>query len=177
MEAAGVIDGPKGPPSGGDLKSPVLWMTQAQALAEAAEAVLRKEPTFDEMPLMLREMCDGQYCAVGLMLVGYSLEVALKAMLLVTKGVDEYTADEQKLRHHKLAQLADFIPSLSTKDIAILDCLTEFVIWAGRYPDPGTGKEKYLEQIFELAEGHEIAARDIFGLANRVMSHTQAVVG
>lgn len=72
VEAAGVDDGPKGPPETGDLKSPVLWMAHAQALTEAAEVVRRKEPTFAHKPLILREMCDGQYCAVGLMPVGYS---------------------------------------------------------------------------------------------------------
>jgi len=152
-------------------------MAHAQALTEAAEVVRRKEPTFAHMPLILREMCDGQYCALGLMPVGYSLEVALKAMLPLKKGVDEYTAAERALRHHRLARLADFISDLSAKDIAILNCLTEFVIKAGRYPDPGMGRENDLERIFELAEGHEIAARGIFGLANRVMSQAQTVVG
>jgi hypothetical protein len=41
-------------PSSDELKSPVLWLTHAHALQNAAEIVLRGEPGFDTMPDLLR---------------------------------------------------------------------------------------------------------------------------
>lgn len=92
---------PEQPPTARDLKSPVLWLSQAHALSEAAVTVLRSEPNLNEMPVFTRGVCDSQYCAVGLMLVGYSLEVCLKAMLIIRNGIDAFAADERSFRHHR----------------------------------------------------------------------------
>ena len=110
------------------------------------------------------------------MLVGYSLEVCLKAMLIMREGVEYYAAEEKKHRHHRLVELAEFIPVLSEKDKAILQALTHFVMWAGRYPDPGSGREGDTEEVFTLSEDYEISGKDLFELAGRVMSHAQCVV-
>ncbi len=176
VKASGVRDGPDGRPGGNDLKSPILWMTHAHALSEAAATLVRAEPTFDSMPPITRGICDGQYCAVSLMLVGYSLEVSLKAMLLLKLGQAGYAEVESSFRHHKLTRLSEFIPALSEKDKAILECLTEFVIWAGRYPDPGANRLQDLEKIFGLSESHQIAGRDLFELSSRVMSYIQTII-
>jgi hypothetical protein len=168
---------PEQPPTSRDLKSPVLWLSQAHALSEAARIVLRSEPELDHMPVFTRGVCDSQYCAVGLMLVGYSLEVCLKAMLIIRNGIDAFTADEGKFKHHRLEELAAFIPDLSEKDQAILRVLTDFVMWAGRYPDPGSGRESKAEAIFTTSEKYRIAARDLFGLANRVMQRVTVEIG
>jgi hypothetical protein len=82
------------------LKSPVLWLTHAHALSEAAVIVLRANPNLDHLPLYLKGICDAQYCGVGLMLVGYSLEICLKGMLILKNGVTAYTAEESKFKHH-----------------------------------------------------------------------------
>lgn len=163
-------------PTSDDLKSPVLWMTQAHALAEAARIVIRSEPQLDHLPDGLKGVCDSQYCAVGLMLVGYSLEICLKAMLIMKAGVETYSKEEKQYCHHRLEKLADFIPGLSLKDKATLKVLTHFVTWAGRYPDPGSGRVENSEVIFTLAESHRITARDLFKLAARVMAHSEAVI-
>lgn len=173
--AGGEVDISKAP-TAEDLKSPVLWLTQAHALAEAARVVLQSEPGFESMPLPVRGMCDSQYCAVGLMLVGYSLEVCLKGMLILRKGVAAYLQDEKSHRHHDLVELADFIDWLNDKDKAILQALTHFTIWAGRYPDPGSRHLEDAEEIFTLAEHHQIAARDLLVLAGKVMAHASKVV-
>ena len=173
---AGYNVDPTKPPSGSDLKSPILWLCQAQALTEAATVVLRNTPSWERMPDTVKGVCDSQYCAVGLMLVGYSLEICLKAMLIISKGVSAYTADEKKYHHHRLQDLADFVPDLSAKDKAILRGLTHFVTWAGRYPDPGSGREDNAEEIFSLSEKHKVAAKDMFALAARVMNHSRQVV-
>ncbi|MFT3735012.1 MAG: hypothetical protein QM776_08310 [Rhodocyclaceae bacterium] len=159
------------PPTTEDLKSPLLWLSQAHALSEAAVTVLRADPKVEHLPLLTRGVCDSQYRAVGLMLVGYSLEMCLKGMLILEKGVQLYSAEEKSHKHHRLVELAELVPSLNEKDKAILQLLTEFVYWAGRYPDPGSGREDNLEAIFSVSERHQIAAKDLFGLASKVMQH------
>lgn len=176
QEMAGFHVALEQPPKSDDLKSPVLWLSHARAMSEAGLAVLMNEPKLDQMPELMKGVCDSQYCAVGLMLVGYSLEVCLKAMLIIKKGITKFTEDEKKHYHHKLEELADFVPNLSLKDKAILQILTHFVVWAGRYPDPGTGRQKKSEEIFILSEKFQISARDLFLLASCVMGHAKEVV-
>lgn len=158
-----------------DLKSPVLWLSHARAMSEAGVAVLMNEPKLDQMPELMKGVCDSQYCSVGLMLVGYSLEICLKAMLIMKKGITQFTEDERKHHHHKLEELADFVPNFSPKDKAILRLLTHFVVWAGRYPDPGFGRQDKAEEIFKLSEKFQISAHDLFLLTSRVMGHTKEV--
>lgn len=167
---AGIPIDPEAPPTAIDLKSPVLWLAQAHALSEAAVLLIRHEPDFRLMPHEIRGVCDSQYCAVALMLVGYSLEVCLKAMVILREGVEAYLAMEKDYKHHRLSKLATFIPDLSAKDHAVLDMLTQFVTWAGRYPDPGSGRVKSAEDIYRLSEAHQISGRDVFELSGRVMS-------
>lgn len=159
-----------------ELKNPILWMSQAHALSEAAAAVLSKDQKFEVMPPPVRSACDSQYCAVGLMLVGYSLEICLKSMIIIREGVDGYRKIEKKTKHHRLHDLANFIPDLSKKEIAILRGLTHFVYWAGRYPDPGSGKEGEAEEIFNISEKYKVSAHDLFKLTTKVMGHAQTVV-
>lgn len=144
-------------------------------MTEAAVILLRNEPNLSHLPYYLKGQCDSQYCAVALMLVGYSLEICLKGMLIIKKGIEAYTAEEKKHKHHQLQRLAEFIPDLSEKDKAILQVLSHFVSWAGRYPDPGSGREDNAEEIFEISEKHEVAAKDLFRLAARVMGHVKTV--
>jgi len=163
------------PPTSEDLKSPVLWLTQAHAMSEAARIVIQNQPQLTTLPAFVRGVCDCQYCAIGLMLVGYSLEICLKAMLIMKLGIKVYMSEEQKYRHHRLDQLSEFVPNLTAKDKVILNILTHFVIWAGRYPDPGSGREENVEEIFNLSEKHHVSAHDLFDLAARVMRHSQQV--
>ncbi|KZL39456.1 hypothetical protein VT47_09795 [Pseudomonas syringae pv. syringae] len=157
-------------------KNPILWMTQAQAMSDAAFAVLTSEQKFHTMPAPVRAICESQYCAIVLMLVGYSLEISLKAMLIVKNGVAGYTEIEKKTRHHRLDDLASFIPDLTKKDKAILRGLTHFVSWAGRYPDPGSGREDNVEQIFDLGEKHQVTGHDLFNLSARIMQHSKIII-
>lgn len=165
------------PPTSEDLKSPVLWLTQAYAMAETARIVILNEPELGHLPDFVKGVCDSQYCAVGLMLVGYSLEICLKAMLIIKKGISVYTAEEKKYKHHRLEQLAEFVPGLNSKDKAILRTLTHFVMWAGRYPDPGSGREDNTEEIFSLSEKYQVSANDLFKLSAQIMRHVQQVAG
>lgn len=169
------VDLEKGP-SSEDLKSPVLWLSHAHAMSEAARVLLQGNPNLEPMPESIRGVTHCQYHAVVLMLVGYSLEVCLKAMMIIKKGISTYQSEEKKHYHHSLEKLADFVPNLSEKDKAILKGLSHFVRWAGRYPDPGFGKENHAEEIFTLSEHHKISAKELFNVAARIMAHTNEVL-
>lgn len=164
-------------PSSDDLKSPVLWLAHAHAMSEAARILVQGVPNLEPMPEEIRGVSHCQYHAIALMLVGYSLEICLKAMLILKKGIAAYQAEEKKYYHHSLERLADFIPSLNEKDKAILKGLSHFVRWAGRYPDPGFGKERHVEEIFTLSEHHQISAKELFNFAARVMGYSREVLG
>ncbi len=163
-------------PESAQLKSPILWLAQAEALSQAAITLFKTEPEFETMPVLVRAICDRQYCAVGLMLVGYSLEIALKAMMIIEHGIDGYTAIEKKHRHHRLHDLANIVPNLDKKERAVLRGLTHFVYWAGRYPDPGTGKEEDTLDIYDLSERYQISAHLLFSVSAKVMSHAHLIV-
>lgn len=163
-------------PSSEDLKSPVLWLAHAHAMSEGARVLLQGAPDLNSMPESVRGVCHCQYHAIGLMLVGYSLEICLKAMIIIRKGVTGYQSEEKQHRHHSLEKLAEFIPDLSDKDNAILKGLSHFVRWAGRYPDPGFGKERFAKEIFLLSESHKICAKDLFVLASRVMAYVRCIL-
>lgn len=158
-------------PSSNDLKSPVLWLSQAHAINQAAINVVLNDIDLNAMPDLVQSVCHSQYYAVGLMLVGYSLECCLKAMIIMKKGIAVYTEEENKYKHHRLDKLADFVTDLSERDNAILKALTHYVYWAGRYPDPGSGREGDAEDIFTLSEKYEITAKDIFTLSAKIMSY------
>lgn len=109
------------------------------------------------------------------MLVGYSLEVCLKAILIIKLGIDEFLAREKQHFHHELGELSSFVPDLSDKDKAILKSLSHFVRWAGRYPDPGSKRIDSAVDVFELSEKHQITAEDLFRLAGRIMGYVREV--
>lgn len=163
------------PATADELKDPMIWLTHAEALTQSAILLVKSEPDFDALPAHVRTICDSQFCAIGLMLVGYSLEICLKAMLIMKNGIDEYIKTEGKQKHHDLAKLAEFIPNLSKKDKVILTLLTHFIYWAGRYPDPGIGKEHKAEEIFTLSEKYKITAKELFSVASKVMGHAQVI--
>jgi hypothetical protein len=162
-------------PGSEDLKNPLLWLTQAEAMSQAALVLIEAEPSFDNLPAEMRGICDSQYCAVALMLVGYSLEVCLKAMILVKAGVEAYSEAERKYLTHDLKKLATFFVDLDAKDLAILELLTHFIAWAGRYPDPGSRYIDKHDSVFELAEQNQISGHDLFKLVSKVMRGVSAL--
>ena len=159
-----------------DLKDPVLWLSHAHAMSEAARVILEGNPNIEVMPKTLRGVTHCQYHAVALMLVGYSLEICLKAMLIIKKGIAVYQTEEKQYFKHDLAELAEFVPELSVKDKAILTGLTHYVKWAGRYPDPGFSRLGHADEIFQLSERYQISAKDLFALAARVMNYSRVAI-
>ncbi|MNG04993.1 hypothetical protein D3C84_881630 [compost metagenome] len=98
-------------------------------------------------------------------------------MILIRLGSNEFTKQEQNHFHHKLEKLADFIPDLSEKDLAILKGLSHYIVWAGRYPDPGSKRINNAVDIFEISENYQISAKELFSLSARVMSHVKSIAG
>ena len=164
------------PPTHRDLKSPILWLSQAHALSEAAANVVRSDPNLDHFPIYTKGVCHSQYHAVALMLVGLSLETGLKAMMIIRDGIDLYIEDEKQRRHHRLHELAEFVPGLSNKDLGILEALTHFIYWAGKYPDPGSGRENVAVDVFEISERYEITAKDLFSLSARILNYAETLL-
>src|SRR5690606_8386947 len=160
-----------------DLKNPVLWLSHANALSEAAVCLVRNAPSFSSFPPEMRSICHSQYHAVALMLVGYSLEVCLKAMILLRLGADEFIRQEKKHFHHRWGERSKFVPDLGDNGQAILRGRSHFVVWAGRYPDPGSNRVNDAADVFEISEQHKICAKDLFQLSTKIMQHVQVVVG
>jgi len=137
--------------------------------------LIRAQPSWESMPVFVRGVCDCQFCAVALMLVGYSLETCLKAMLIITHGVGKYLEDEKRFQHHRLDELSNFIPLLSEKEKAILKALSHFTYWAGRCPDPGSKRTSDATEIFSISESFQSSGNDLFKLATKVMGHLQSM--
>lgn len=97
-------------------------------------------------------------------------------MLLFKLGSTQFLAEEKKHLHYDLNRLSDFIIELTEKDRAILICLSHFVRWAGRYPDPGARNLESAVDVFKISEQYEIAAKDLFELSSRVMKHTRLAI-
>ena len=164
------------PPTHRDLNSPILWLSQAHALSEAAVNVVKSDPNLDHFSIYTKGLCHSQYHAVALMLVGLSLETGLKAMMIIRDGIDAYIETEKRNRHHRLRDLAEFVPEISDKDLAILEALTHFIYWAGKYPDPGSGRENDAVDVFEISERYEITGKDLFSLSARILNHAETLL-
>lgn len=169
---------PEKPPTSENLKQPILWLSQSKALTVAAFEVINSEHKFEDYPPFLRGMIDSQFRAVGLMLIGYSLEVGLKGMIILREGTDVYLEREKKRQTftHDLKKIAGFIPALTKKDEAILSQFTHFLTWAGRYPDPGFNRINFADDIHKVSEQHEITMGDVVELADRVLKHVNVVL-
>lgn len=172
----GIDDRTTRDPSGNDLKTATLWATHAFALLEAGKAVLATEPDLSNLHIFTSGICHSQYHAVALMLIGLSVESQLKFVSIVVEGVEEYKSKEKSRRHHRLHELSEYIPDLSDKDKNILKLLTHFIYWAGKYPDPGQGRESEVAEIHDLSEKYEITAGNLFDLTGRISDSVEEIV-
>ncbi|RVU78439.1 hypothetical protein [Pantoea dispersa] len=152
----------EGRASSDELKNPVLWLSHARALSDAATIIIKTNNSYEHLQPLIRKMADRQFCSVGLMLVGLSIEVYIKGFYIYSKGIEGYKSSEKEFQHHNLSKLAKIFFTLEEKDYAILRALTIFIYWAGRYPDPGAKKLLELEELFTLSEKFEITIKDIF---------------
>lgn len=84
-------------------------------------------------------LVDSHLQGVSVLLLAYAVECRLKAALL-KKGASLVSPEgvlQKQFKHHKLRRLAvDAGVALPEADLQILDGLTAFLEWRGRYPIP-----------------------------------------
>lgn len=105
------------------LRSPQRWLWCAIKLKEAADRI-------DEIPLVV-----GIYC----LLLGLSFEILIKGTLIAT-GASAGTIGNlsRDFQNHYLHELVSKIDpktfSVSVDEKELLEKLSQYVVWAGRYP-------------------------------------------
>ena len=100
------------------------------------------------------------------MLLGYSLEISCKAVVVLESGS---SCLPKQHRHHRVRELAAPLGDFSEKEKAILELLSEHSYWAGRYPSPAQAVDQH-QIIFNLSNQHEISAKDLLDTASRVQT-------
>lgn len=110
-----------------------LWFDYADDLHEAAKLLWKERPFFDPDP---GPGPTPSLHRIALMLAGLALEGLFKARHVMAHN-------DRPPHTHELVQLAerDKVP-LSQEEMGLLQRLTQFIMWSGRYPVP-TGPEKH----------------------------------
>jgi hypothetical protein len=115
---------------------PVAWKANAMSLNRAYEELKRValadvKAMFDDV-----EPAGPSITASVLMLGGFAVENLLKGMAAKRKKIP-IVKGKPKFVHHGLIALArDAEVDLSADEEVLLQRLTEFIMWAGRYPAP-----------------------------------------
>ncbi len=117
-------------------KWPVAWFAKALQLKRAYEKLqIVALADFDDL-MNDRERAGESVAGVVLMLGGLTIENLLKGLIAKQGQVPE-SQGRPKFSEHKLNNLArDANVGLSADESILLQRLTEFVLWAGRYPAP-----------------------------------------
>jgi hypothetical protein len=114
---------------------PHAWLIEAKQLKRAADLVLPElREIFSVSPQGRPRFEDAKLFNSYMLLAGLALENLAKG-ILVKRNPGVVTQDKFILKGHDLQQLAQQVLStLSKNELDILNRLTEFVTWAGRYP-------------------------------------------
>lgn len=115
---------------------PIAWEANALALNRAYENL--KLVVLSDVKAMLDDIDVEKISitATVLMLGGFVIENLLKGLIAKSKSIPIENG-KPRFKHHKLVDLArDAEIPLSTNEKVLLQRLTEFVLWAGRYPAP-----------------------------------------
>ncbi|MGO4894210.1 hypothetical protein [Flavobacterium sp. W21_SRS_FM6] len=163
-------------PTSNELKDPILWLCQAKALSVAAVTLTKSDPDFSSMPSSLISILHRQYFSGALLLVGYSVEVLFKALAINKLGIERYTEKERSYHNHKLTWLVEQHIPVNKKESAVLECLSHFIYWAGKYPDHGKGYEIKAQNVFDLCENNQITYEDIFKTCDRLFNEAARII-
>jgi len=142
-------------------RAPLLWFSSANALGTAADTAYGRythcrrtwESSFpsqspDGLPIAsgraltpdeVNSLGDAGQGGVALMLLGFAIENICKAILVGRNSslVDGDAGLNESLQTHDLKELATKCGQpLDTDEAQVLELLSEFSIWAGRYPIP-----------------------------------------
>lgn len=126
----------------------ICWYNKASDLRGAAGALwasmddFRSNEIVKELGLWTGFSMKVATTPVYAMLCGMSLELLYKA-IVVAKGIEPNT------KSHKLTELASNAGvSVTERQVALLEILSESIIWDGRYPVPK--KQEYMQHLIEL---------------------------
>lgn len=124
-------------------ESPIGWYLEALSLKAAADRINPvSAPVLDEEPTL-------SFTGVHALLLGLSFENLIKGFISTVRletGVKP-VLDKKAHLHHDLRKLATVGECaelcFAEEELVVLDRLTPYVTWAGRYPLP-----KYINEIF-----------------------------
>jgi hypothetical protein len=120
---------------------------------------------------------DSSLWSVSMLLLAYAIESLVK-VYLVKSGVslvNQNGALQGKFKTHKLRKLAEYAKlDLPAADLKILDCLTHFLEWRGRYPIPT--KREYYDEFNKMRLGSiEEVCTSAFALCDRIFQLLNAL--
>jgi HEPN domain-containing protein len=127
--------------------APELWKFRAGELAHAAEVLyqraisardnLIKQQPKSGSPEARSLLADMSMEQTAYMLAGFAIENAIKGILFKQIGGDPSDSRAKKYtRTHDLKDLAKKITNVGQGYDGLLEKLTEFIVWLGRYPRP-----------------------------------------
>ena len=129
-------------------KSPQFWLAQSVGLHRAAE-ILMHDHNGQRRAMIFSE-------PIALMLGGYAIETLLKMVTIATvvKQRANYTVPSKTadfvMRTHDLKKLVTAAKLRTNKvDASILERLSKYVIWGGRYPIPLDAVGYVLPMLFD----------------------------
>lgn len=137
-----------------EIREPRVWVDKAQLLKSSADflfdealvyqnKVYASEKTYFDASH--EEVLKSHYLTVSMMLYGYSLECELKAILAYKHKEDSneevikrYFKHDLEWLHTKVTEEVSpkYFVDVTVEDTYLLDRLTTFSTWAGRYPVP-----------------------------------------
>ncbi|MGO4500038.1 hypothetical protein AB4114_29605 [Paenibacillus sp. 2RAB27] len=148
---------------------PIVWLVKAKELNFAAKILLPKlEEGTKKIMNMEEELLEEDFynswlTSTLMMLLGYSLEVLIKGIYLINNKtiVTNGTLNRWPGNGHSLLQLVEFVNksdggatiTLSKDEQYLLIRLSEFTIWAGKYPIPKNYKTKMPQ---EMSDGSRV---------------------
>ena len=110
----------------------LFWVYSASSLWRGANVLLEKERQRKHVSGIL----EPHLLHVSIMLAGLAIENLVKGVIAKEKGFLN-TRGEIKAPRHNLIKLFQTISfSLSPDEIKVLSVVTQYVMWAGRYPIP-----------------------------------------
>ena len=132
---------------------PGWWLLDATGLYAAAEALAAASVEAPDYSDVSGLDCyhDTRIKAASLMLLGMSVEVILKGIIYFAKKYnpellarwDVSDNNQELLFKHDLLKLSDSLAPLDQRTLTMLEVLTQFITWSGRYPSP---KKKYVNK-------------------------------
>lgn len=132
--------------------NPNAWYASVELLTQAAKRV-----RYNARPLTMPEGDEGMFAINGVyaMLLGYAIECALKGLWV--KGGKTIAKDGKLLRirgvgNHQVGQLARKVQEvielrIEDVELDVLDRISAFVRFAGRYPIPITAEEMKAQRV------------------------------